>query len=182
MSDDTFYNRVILGSVIMFIIAGGVFFARVKYVEAHPYNTPSTSSTSSSSAVNISTQPSNIDSLDYKKMLSNGGSSVNFAFGVLEDMAQSIYKQGGCNMYVESFEKVNQRTRSERVTISGVSQLIKNNNITNMNEFESIIAKELMNNDRVKMLVLGPNCLGISLEYFIHEDSMTFTIKVSHSK
>lgn len=202
LTDDEFYNRIIIGCIIglcIFIIILGI---RVFYVTRPSYmakfNTTKTSTSSTTNNINTNSNSSsnvngtkinthstsqsnqsNSNSVGINELL-KGNNGVDFAFDVLDTLKSYVSENGGNDIYIEDANKVTRSVTEHRAVISNINEKINKENITDAKALSSLVGKELLKNRGIRKALLNKRNLGMTMLYTIEKNDLICTIKISH--
>ena len=199
LTDDEFYNRVIIGCSIglcIFIIILGIrifYVTRPSYMDK--FNTSKTSTSSASNNINAnsnssssvngtqinthSTSQSNSNSVGINELL-KGNNGVDFAFDVLDTLKSYVSENGGNDIYIEDANNVTRSVTEHRAIISNINEKILKENITDAKALSSLVGKELLRNKVIRKALLNKRNLGMTMLYSIEKNDLICTIKISH--
>ncbi|ENY99458.1 hypothetical protein HMPREF1092_03199 [Clostridium thermobutyricum] len=194
LTDDEFYNRVIIGCGIGLCIFAIILGIRIFYVTRPSYmakfnttktNTSSISNSNSSNNVNstqINTHPtsqSNSNSVGVNEIL-KGNNGVDFAFDVLDNLKSYVAENGGNDIYIEDANRVTRSVTEHRGVISNINEKILKENITDAKALSSLVGNELIRNRGIRKALLNKRNLGMTMLYSIEKNDLICTIKISH--
>ncbi|WP_317312240.1 hypothetical protein [Clostridium thermobutyricum] len=199
LTDDEFYNRVIIGCGIGLCIFAIILGIRIFYVTRPSYmakfNTTKTSTSSNSNNINSnsnsssnvngtqinthSTSQSNSNSVGINELL-KGNNGVDFAFDVLDTLKSYVSENGGNDIYIEDANKVTRSVTEHRAIISNINEKILKENITDAKALSSLVGKELLRNKVIRKALLNKRNLGMTMLYSIEKNDLICTIKISH--
>ena len=202
LTDDEFYNRVIIGCGIGLCIFAIILGIRIFYVTRPSYmaklNTTKTSTSSNSNNINSnSNSSSNVNgtqinthstsqsstasstSGDINEIL-KGNNGVDFAFDVLDSLKSYVAENSGNDIYIEDANKVTRSVTEHRAVITNINEKILKKNITDAKALSSLVGKKLLRNKGIRKALLNKRNLGMTMLYSIEKNDLICTIKISH--
>lgn len=203
LTDDEFYNRVIIGCVIGLCIFAIILGIRIFYVTRPSYmaklNTTKTSTSSNSNNINSNSNSSSSNvngtqinthstsqsstarstSGDINEIL-KGNNGVDFAFDVLDSLKSYVAENSGNDIYIEDANKVTRSVTEHRAVITNINEKILKENITDAKALSSLVGKELLRNKGIRKALLNKRNLGMTMLYSIEKNDLICTIKISH--